>query len=100
MIFRLKINDNKFHTKLYDKRRDFAFNVVSFANLTSNIPNKAAYGTFVGELYRIARSSSDIVAFTSDVKLSISKLVRQNFNKNILYHKLTNFIKNYPGGLN
>ena len=96
----ISVDNNRFHTKLYDKRRDFAFNVVSFANLKSNIPNKAAYGTFVGELYRIARSSSDISALTSDVKLLISKLVRQNFNQNVLFHKLANFIRSFPACIN
>ena len=44
------VSSEGFLTKLYDKRREFSFNVVTFANLSSNIPNSQAYGSFTGEL--------------------------------------------------
>ena len=37
------------------RKRDFSFNVVTFANLSFNIPNVQAYGSFTGELYRISK---------------------------------------------
>jgi hypothetical protein len=93
------ISDSMFGTKLYDKRRDFSFKVVTFPNLRSNIPHKPSYGVFVGELYRICKSSSDARDFIKDVKLLICKLVSQKFDKNILYHNLKDFIKCRPACL-
>ena len=93
------IRNNKFHTMLYDKRRDFNFNVVTFPNLKSNIPKKTSYGIFIGELHRICKSSSEVVNFISEVKLLITKLVYQNFNKTILYMKLRDFLKSRPACL-
>ena len=47
------IEDGRFVSKLYDKRRDFVFKIITFPNLRSNIPipNKTSYGTFIGEIF-------------------------------------------------
>ena len=92
----ISINNNMFVCKLYDKRRDFDFKVVTFPNLRSNIPNKASYGTFIGELYRICKSSSDHIDFIADVKMLIVKLVNQKFERSKLYRALNNFIRSRP----
>ena len=52
------IQDGRFVSKIYDNRRDFVFEVVTFPNLRSNIPNKTSYGTFIGEIFRICKSST------------------------------------------
>ena len=75
----INILNNRFYTKLYDKRRDFSFKVGTFPNLRSNVPVKPSYGVFVGELYRICKSSSVVTDFIHDVKLLIDKLITQNF---------------------
>ena len=49
----IHIDNGKFCTKLYDKRRDFNFKVVSLPNLKSNVPKQPSYGIFKGEVYRI-----------------------------------------------
>ena len=99
IVIDIKINNGNFNTKLYDKRRDFDFNVVTLPNLKSNIPEKPAYGVFKGEVYRICRSSSDKYVFINDVKLLIAKLIAQNYNKNKLYCNLRHFIKCKPACL-
>ena len=38
------IEDGRFVSKLYDKRRDCQYKVITFPNLRSNIPNKTSYG--------------------------------------------------------
>ena len=45
---------------------------------------KPSYGVFVGELYRICKSSSVVTEFIHDVKLLIDKLITQNFERKIL----------------
>ena len=94
------IDNNKFGTKLYDKRRDFNFKVVSFPNLNSNIPKDPSYGTFIGELHRLCKSCSSLNYFIDEVKLLINKLINQKFRKAILFKKLSQFLKNRPACLN
>ena len=95
----IAVVNNSFSTKLYDKRRDFQFNVISMPNLRSNIPNKQAYGIFLGELYRIAKSSSVLNDFVVEVKRLLSKLCKQNFNKAILIKNIKKFITSKPACL-
>ena len=94
------IANKQFNTKLYDKRRDFKFNVVSFPHLKSNIPNNPTYGTFIGELDRFCKSCSSLNYFTQEVKLLIKKLVNQKFSKELLHRKLSKFLKEEPACLN
>ena len=92
----ISVDNGKFISKLYDKRRDFGFKVITFPNLRSNIPNKTSYGTFIGELYRVCKSSTRCIDFIYDVKLLISKLINQKFEKALLYSCLNRFLRSRP----
>ena len=37
--------------------------------IRSNIPNKTSYGTFIGEIFRIWKSSTKYIDFLNNVKL-------------------------------
>ena len=76
------VRSEGFLTKLYDKRRDFSFDVVTFANLSSNIPNSQAYGSFTGEVYRICKSSTRITDLKDEIKMLVIQLKNQNFKFN------------------
>ena len=65
----IKVKDKKFGTKLYDKRIDFSFNVISMPNLKSNIPLIQTYGVFYSQLFRLCYVNSCLEGFVSDVKL-------------------------------
>ena len=69
---------------------------MSLPNTKLNIPTALTYGIFTGELYRLAKSCSEVTQFISEVKLLTSKLIIQNFNKNMLNHKLACFLRNRP----
>ena len=77
----------------------FKFDVVTFPNLRSDIPVRPSYGVFVGELYRICKSSLHCYDFINDVKLLINKLVSQMFNRNTLYRFLKSFLNGKPACL-
>ena len=47
---------NNLCTKLYDKRDDFNFPIVNFPFLCSNIPSSPAYGVYISQLIRYART--------------------------------------------
>ena len=87
----ISIINNKFVTVLYDKRKDFDFNVISMPNLKSNIPHKQSYGIFYAQLFRLCNCNSMLDNFVNDVKLLIDKLVKQNFKR----HSLINYVKRF-----
>ena len=93
------IENGRFNTRLYDKRRDFSFSVISLPNLKSNVPNKQSLGVFIGEVYRNCKSSSRVEDFISEVKLLIQKLVKQNFKRRDLLSKLNRILKSRPACL-
>ena len=75
------------------------FKVITFPNLRSNIPNKTSYGAFIGEIFRICKSSTKYIEFVNDVKLLVNKLINQKFNKNLLYSCLNKFLNSKPACL-
>ena len=75
----IMIKNDKFHTKLFDKRDAFNFQIVNFPDLSGNIPNKHSYGFFVSQLIRYARCCGDVTDFTNRTKTLIDKLTKQNF---------------------
>ena len=95
----ISINNKLFDTKLYDKRCDFKFKVVSLSNLRPNIPKKQVYGIFKGELFRICKSSCNCRVFMNDVKLLISKLINQKFEREKLYNTIRSCIQCKPACL-
>ena len=52
----LYIYNGKLTTRLYDKRDDFNFPIVNFPFLSSNITSAPAYGVYVSQLIRYART--------------------------------------------
>ena len=50
-------------TKIYDKRDDFNFKIITFPNMCSNIPASPAYGVYISQLTRYARASSNYSDF-------------------------------------
>ena len=75
----ISIENNEFVTKLYDKRNDFSFKVISMPNLHSNIPIKPAYGVFISQVHRLFNINSKADGFCNDVTLLANKLVKQNY---------------------
>ena len=65
----IMIKNDKFHTKLFDKRDAFNFQNVNFPDLSGNIPNKHSYGVFVSQLIDM----QDVV-----VMLLISRIARKH----------------------
>ena len=52
----IKTGENiPFRISIYDKRDDFAFRIVNFLHMDSNIPANPAYGVHISQLVRYAR---------------------------------------------
>ena len=80
----ITVDSKQFITKLYDKRDKFGFDIVSYPDLSGNIPTRPAYGVFTAQIIRIARVCTKLIDCTSRVKTLIERLLRQGFDLNML----------------
>jgi len=85
----IKIQDNKFIYKLFDKRDSFPFSIVRMPYLNSNIPQNIFYSALVGEILRIARSTLLFEDFIPKACELVSRMYRQGAQK----HKSIRSIK-------
>ena len=86
----LYIDNGKLTTRLYDKRNDFNFPIVNFPFL-SNIPSAPAYGVYVSQLIRYARTCSNYQDFMERGKVLTTKLLSQGYQKTKLVATLKKF---------
>ena len=62
-------------TKIYDKRDDFDFDIVSFPFLEGDVPRRNLYGIYISQI-RFARASSNLSDFNYRNKALTAKLLR------------------------
>ena len=63
---------------VYDKRKDFPFQVVRYPHLDSAIPSSIAYGVFIGQLHRFKLICSAMTSFVRNACNVALTLVRQS----------------------
>ena len=81
----------RLNSKLYDKRDDFAFSIVNFPFLSSNIPASPAYGVYISQLIRYARACVQYSDFLERGQLLSQKLLSQGYVKPKLESSLRKF---------
>jgi hypothetical protein len=92
----LEFDDSgKLSTKIYDKRDDFNFKIINFPNMCSNIPASPAYGTYISQLIRYARASSNYSDFLKRHHYLRNRLLDQGYEKILLIRSLKKFIFRY-----
>ena len=74
----------QFLQKIYDKRDDFAFDIVNCPFLDGDVPRRPSYGVYISQLIRFARASSHVNDFNNRYKFLTARLHKQDY----LYHKL------------
>ena len=74
------------HTKTYDKREAFNFDIVNYPDLSGNIPHHPAYGVFISQLIRHARICSKREELFKTIDTLIAKLLKKGFH----IHRLRN----------
>jgi hypothetical protein len=82
-------------TQLYDKRYDFSFDIVNFPYICSNIPLSLAYGVYISQLDRCARTCSTYNPFLRRGRLLIDKLMLQGFLQPSLMSTFHKFVDRY-----
>ena len=70
---------------------DFNFLIVNFPFLSSNIPSAPAYGVYVSQLIRYARTCSNYQDFMERGKVLTQKLLSQGYQKTKLVATLKKF---------
>ena len=75
----LCISNGTVSTKIYDKRDDFAFDIVNFPFLDGDVPRRTSYGVYISQLIRFARASSNLNDFNYRNKALTDKLLRQSY---------------------
>ena len=103
----IKTGDNTpFRISIYDKREDFAFRIVNFPHMDSNIPANPAYGVYISQLVRYASICTSKVDFINRLRgLSLrfrqqgfeTNLLQKSFNKSFRRHSL--IIEKYGAAL-
>ena len=83
------------HSRIYDKRDDFNFEIINFPNLSSNIPTSPAYGVYISQLIRYSRACSCYSDFLQRHRCLSSKLISQGYKKERLVLYLKKFIGRY-----
>ena len=78
----LYIDNGKLTTRLYDKRDDFNFPIVNFPFLSSNIPSASAYGVYVSQLIRYARTIFKLSGLHGAWESAHSKVVEPGVSNN------------------
>ena len=82
----IKISDEKFIYKLFDKRDGFSFSTVRMPDISSNIPSYIFYGTIMSEIIRIGRSTLLI----NDLIPRLSELFIRMLDQGAVRQKLVN----------
>ena len=80
------------HISIYDKRDDFAFWIVNFPHMDSNIPANPAYGVYISQLVRYARICTTKVDFVNRLRGLSLRLRQQSFEANRLQNLFNKFI--------
>ena len=80
----IEVIDKKFITRLYDKRKDFNFDIVNFPFLCGNVPKKQSYGVFVSQIIRFSRVCMKYQCFVDECRVLVRKLLKQGYKKIIM----------------
>jgi hypothetical protein len=72
-------SEGRLRTKLYDKREDFNYPIVSFPFICSNIPAAPTYGEYISQLIRLSRACGSYQHFLNRGLLLTRKLLNQWF---------------------
>ena len=76
---------------MYDKRKDYSFNVISYPFLDGNVPKNLSYGVLISQLVRFAKINTTVEGFYDDISNLVTKLVSQGFNLAALRNKFLLF---------
>ena len=88
----IKTGDNTpFRIRIYEKREDFAFRIVNFPHMDSNIPANPAYSVYISQLVRYARICTSKVDLINRLRGLSLRLRQQGFETNLFQKSFNKF---------
>ena len=87
----IKIINGSFVSKIYDKRRDFNFDILGLPSFTSNVPISMTYGVICAQFCRFALVCQLKEDFIYNCQLLIIKLQQNGFPNSILIRFINKF---------
>ena len=91
----ITIQHGKFIFKLFDKRKQFNFNVISYPFICGNVPRMPTYGIYISQLIRFCLVNCKFENFKQDVTDLTQKLINQGFKVELLSKKFDKFYYSY-----
>ena len=91
----IKVRNQQFETKLFDKRDAFGFTIVNYPDLSGNIPKRTSYGVFISQLLRFAIACMFLQDFIERSHNLIGKLISQGYTKEGLHKTFSKFHRKY-----
>ena len=73
-----------FRISIYDKRDYFAFRIINFRHMDSNIPANLTYGVYISQLVRYARICTCKIDLKNRLRWLSLRLRQQGFETNLL----------------
>ena len=80
----LSISSGFVSSKIYDRRDDFDFDIVTFPFLDGDVPRRPSYEVYISQLIKFALVCSHVDDFNTCNKFLTAKLLKQVYR----YHKL------------
>lgn len=84
--------DGKLVVDVFDKRREFPFDVRRYPHMCSLIPRSIPYGVFTGQLHRFSRICSEPSSFVRNALFVARTLRQQGCSKRVLRLKFHSFV--------
>ena len=87
----IEVNNDRFNTKIYDKRRDFDFDILGLPAFTSNIPGNLTFGVICSQFCRFAGVCMEGDDFVNNCQIFINKLLHNGFPPYLLRKYVNKF---------
>ena len=92
LALNLCISNSTVSTKIYDKRNDFDFDIVSFPFLDGGVPRRTSYGVYISQLIGFARASSNLLQILMTLTTVIKPLLPNFLGRAIV---ILNFVRRF-----
>ena len=89
----IDIVEEKFRTGIFDKRKEFPFDVCRYPSTNSNIPDSTLYNVFYSQLIRIYRVCNFLTLFETAIQELFSRCVTKGATKKLLRNQISKFFQ-------
>ena len=83
----MSITNGIVSSKIYDKRNNFNFEIVTFPFLDGDVPRSPSYGVYISQLICFARVCSNVDDFNNRNLFLTAKLLKQDYIDIIKFEK-------------